>query len=157
AKTSGPIHSLPHGDCRVILARIRTNPTQAQRQHRPMETINMQQRIANTSQLGREALDQGAGVLQTRRPCSAVPALRFTAFPSCSSLQSARASTRFGDDEVQMLRQKAVLFDSPHFVAPAYQAGALYRATPPLSHLALAGPLREAGYHVEIIDAKWDV
>src|SRR4029453_14960112 len=55
-----------------------------------------------------------------------------------------------------MASQKTVLLYSPHFVAPAYRSQPLYRATPPLSHLALAGPLREAGYDVEIIDAKWD-
>ena len=33
---------------------------------------------------------------------------------------------------------------------------AQYLATPPLSHLALAGPLRDAGYDVQIVDAKWD-
>ena len=64
-------------------------------------------------------------------------------------------------EEVGRLRQmmsspKTVLLYSPHFVAPAYRLQPLYRATPPLSHLALAGPLREAGYDVEIIDAKWD-
>jgi radical SAM superfamily enzyme YgiQ (UPF0313 family) len=56
----------------------------------------------------------------------------------------------------QMSSPKTVLLYSPHFVAPAYRLQPLYRATPPLSHLALAGPLREAGYDVEIIDAKWD-
>ncbi len=55
------------------------------------------------------------------------------------------------------MSRKTVLLYSPHFVAPAYRSGELYRATPPLSHLALAGPLRDAGYDVEIIDAKWDV
>jgi anaerobic magnesium-protoporphyrin IX monomethyl ester cyclase len=29
-------------------------------------------------------------------------------------------------------------------------------AVPPLSHLALAGPLRQAGFGVHILDAKWD-
>lgn len=33
----------------------------------------------------------------------------------------------------------------------------MYRGTPPLSYLALAGPLREAGYVVRIFDAKWDL
>ena len=56
----------------------------------------------------------------------------------------------------QMNSPKTVLLYSPHFVASAYRLQPLYRATPPLSHLALAGPLREAGYDVEIIDAKWD-
>ena len=56
-----------------------------------------------------------------------------------------------------MASAKTVLLYSPHFVAPAYRLQSLYRATPPLSHLALAGPLREAGYDVEIIDAKWDL
>ena len=56
-----------------------------------------------------------------------------------------------------MASAKTVLLYSPHFVAPAYRLQPLYRSTPPLSHLALAGPLREAGYDVEIIDAKWDL
>jgi anaerobic magnesium-protoporphyrin IX monomethyl ester cyclase len=56
-----------------------------------------------------------------------------------------------------MVDRRTVVLYSPHFVAPAWRSGALYRATPPLSHLALAGPLREAGYDVQIVDAKWDV
>ena len=49
-----------------------------------------------------------------------------------------------------------VLLYSPHFVDPRARGDAAYRAVPPLSHLALAGPLREAGYDVRILDAKWD-
>lgn len=55
-----------------------------------------------------------------------------------------------------MVSRRTVLLYSPHFVAPKHRSGATYRATPPLSHLALAGPLREAGYQVQIVDAKWD-
>lgn len=52
--------------------------------------------------------------------------------------------------------RKTILLYSPHFVSPAARASPLYRAVPPLSHLALAGPLRDAGYDVRILDAKWD-
>ena len=55
-----------------------------------------------------------------------------------------------------MLRNRTVMLFSPQFVAESAQSGAGYRATPPLSHLALAGPLREAGYSVRIVDTKWD-
>jgi len=55
-----------------------------------------------------------------------------------------------------MVSRRTVLLYSPHFVAPEHRSGPTYRATPPLSHLALAGPLREAGYQVQIVDAKWD-
>ena len=53
------------------------------------------------------------------------------------------------------MRDEVVLY-SPHFVGPAERAGVRYRGTPPLSHLALAGPLQQAGYRVSIVDAKWD-
>ena len=53
--------------------------------------------------------------------------------------------------------RNTVLLYTPHFVAPELRSGATYMATPPLSHLALAGPLREAGYNVIILDAKWDL
>jgi len=52
--------------------------------------------------------------------------------------------------------RREVLLYAPHFVVPAGQASASYRAHPPLSLLALAGPLRDAGYRVHILDAKWD-
>ena len=55
-----------------------------------------------------------------------------------------------------MPERDIVLLYAPHYVAPAARAGLTYRAMPPLSHLALAGPLREAGYQVRILDAKWD-
>lgn len=53
--------------------------------------------------------------------------------------------------------KKTILLNSPHFIAPELRAGSTYRAVPPLSHLALAGPLRQAGYEVIILDAKWDL
>jgi radical SAM superfamily enzyme YgiQ (UPF0313 family) len=53
--------------------------------------------------------------------------------------------------------RKTILLYSPHFVSPAARDSPLYRAVPPLSHLALAGLLREAGYDVQILDAKWDI
>jgi radical SAM superfamily enzyme YgiQ (UPF0313 family) len=49
-----------------------------------------------------------------------------------------------------------IILYSPHFVSAAARGDAAYRAVPPLSHLALAGPLRAAGYNVRILDAKWD-
>jgi radical SAM superfamily enzyme YgiQ (UPF0313 family) len=55
-----------------------------------------------------------------------------------------------------MRARKTILLYTPHFVSPGARASPMYRATPPLSHLALAGPLRDAGYDVKIIDAKWD-
>ena len=55
-----------------------------------------------------------------------------------------------------MQGRKTILLYSPHFVSPAAREGRLYRAVPPLSDLALAGPLRDAGYDVGILDAKWD-
>ncbi len=51
---------------------------------------------------------------------------------------------------------REVLLYSPHFVAAPARGDRGYRAVPPISHLALAGPLRQAGYDVRIIDAKWD-
>lgn len=56
-----------------------------------------------------------------------------------------------------MQRRNTIVLYSPHFVSPAVREGRLYRAVPPLSHLAIAGPLRDAGYDVRILDAKWDV
>jgi radical SAM superfamily enzyme YgiQ (UPF0313 family) len=41
-------------------------------------------------------------------------------------------------------------------VAPSARSGKAYLAVPPLSHLAVAGPLRDAGYDVQLLDAKWD-
>ena len=52
--------------------------------------------------------------------------------------------------------KREVLLYAPHFVVPKAQSNPAYRAMPPLSHLALAGPLRDAGYGVRILDAKWD-
>jgi radical SAM superfamily enzyme YgiQ (UPF0313 family) len=50
-----------------------------------------------------------------------------------------------------------VILYSPHYVDPSRQVLSLdYLATPPLPFLALGGPLREAGYDVRIIDAKWE-
>ncbi len=54
------------------------------------------------------------------------------------------------------MRRREVILFSPHFVSEAAREGATYRATPPLSFLALAGPLLEAGYDVRILDTKWD-
>ena len=54
------------------------------------------------------------------------------------------------------MARKAVLLYSPHYVAPALRSGRQYLAMPPFSLLALAGPLRDAGYDVRILDAKWD-
>ncbi len=62
-----------------------------------------------------------------------------------------------GMAEYCMRSKKTILLYSPHFIAPELRAGATYRAVPPLSHLALAGPLRQAGYEVVILDAKWDL
>ena len=53
-----------------------------------------------------------------------------------------------------MPARKTIVLYSPHFVSPAGRASRLYRAVPPLSHLALAGTLREAGYDVRILDAS---
>lgn len=56
-----------------------------------------------------------------------------------------------------MQRRKTIVLYTPHFVSPAARESRLYLAVPPLSHLAIAGPLRDAGYDVRILDAKWDV
>ena len=48
-----------------------------------------------------------------------------------------------------MRARKTILLYTPHFVSPEARASPMYRATPPLSHLALAGPLRDAGYDVK--------
>lgn len=56
-----------------------------------------------------------------------------------------------------MAGRKTVLLYSPHFVVPGNRFDPQYLAIPPLSHLALAGPLRDAGYDVQIVDAKWDL
>jgi radical SAM superfamily enzyme YgiQ (UPF0313 family) len=48
-----------------------------------------------------------------------------------------------------------VILYMPHLVPPD-QWSADYLATPPLSSLALGGPLRDAGYEVRLIDAKWE-
>jgi radical SAM superfamily enzyme YgiQ (UPF0313 family) len=51
-------------------------------------------------------------------------------------------------------RGKVILY-LPRHVPPEYE-NSVALAVPPLPHLALAGPLREAGYEVRIIDAKWE-
>lgn len=51
-------------------------------------------------------------------------------------------------------RGRVILY-MPHLVPPQ-QWSADYLATPPLSSLALGGPLRGAGYDVRLIDAKWE-
>lgn len=43
----------------------------------------------------------------------------------------------------------------PRHVPPEYE-NSVALAVPPLPHLALGGPLRQAGYDVRIIDAKWE-
>jgi anaerobic magnesium-protoporphyrin IX monomethyl ester cyclase len=57
---------------------------------------------------------------------------------------------------LSMRARKSILLYSPHFVSLEARSSPLYRAMPPLSHLAIAGPLRDAGYDVLILDAKWD-
>ena len=52
-------------------------------------------------------------------------------------------------------RNQVVLY-TPHFVPEAARGNAFYRAVPPLSHLAIAGPLRDAGYDVRMLDGRWD-
>jgi anaerobic magnesium-protoporphyrin IX monomethyl ester cyclase len=51
-------------------------------------------------------------------------------------------------------RGKVILY-LPRHVPPEYE-NAVALAVPPLPHLALGGPLRQAGYDVRIIDAKWE-
>jgi radical SAM superfamily enzyme YgiQ (UPF0313 family) len=51
-------------------------------------------------------------------------------------------------------RGKVILY-LPRHVPPEYE-NSVALAVPPLPHLALAGPLRQAGYDVRIIDAKWE-
>ncbi len=48
-----------------------------------------------------------------------------------------------------------VILYMPHLVPPE-RWGADYVAIPPLSSLALGGPLRDAAYRVRLIDAKWE-
>src|SRR5437868_4543914 len=55
-----------------------------------------------------------------------------------------------------LTRRREILLYSPHFVSEQARGDAAYRTVPPLSHLALAGPLQQAGYIVRIIDAKWN-
>ena len=52
-------------------------------------------------------------------------------------------------------RDQVVLY-SPHFVPEAARDNLFYRAVPPLSHLAVAGPLRDAGYEVHLLDGRWE-
>lgn len=52
-------------------------------------------------------------------------------------------------------RNQVVLY-TPHFVPEAGRGNAFYRAVPPLSHLAIAGPVRDAGYDVCMLDGRWD-
>jgi radical SAM superfamily enzyme YgiQ (UPF0313 family) len=49
-----------------------------------------------------------------------------------------------------------VVLYMPHYVAPQWAKSADYLAAPPLSYLALGRPLRDAGYEVQIVDAKWE-
>jgi anaerobic magnesium-protoporphyrin IX monomethyl ester cyclase len=53
-------------------------------------------------------------------------------------------------------RNQVVLY-TPHFVPEAGRRGAYYRSVPPVSLLALAGPVRDAGYDVHLLDARWDL
>jgi anaerobic magnesium-protoporphyrin IX monomethyl ester cyclase len=52
-------------------------------------------------------------------------------------------------------RRGKVLLYLPRHVPPENE-NAVVLAVPPLPHLALGGPLRQAGYDVRIIDAKWE-
>src|SRR6185295_2266450 len=54
------------------------------------------------------------------------------------------------------IKKREVVLFSPHFVSAELRDGAGYRAVPPLSLLALAGPVRDAGFGVRILDVKWD-
>jgi radical SAM superfamily enzyme YgiQ (UPF0313 family) len=49
-----------------------------------------------------------------------------------------------------------VILYMPHYVSPEWAKSADYMATPPLPYLALGRPLRDAGYDVQIVDAKWE-
>jgi radical SAM superfamily enzyme YgiQ (UPF0313 family) len=49
-----------------------------------------------------------------------------------------------------------VVLYMPHYVAPGWGMSPDYLATPPLPYLAMGRPLRDAGYDVRIIDAKWE-
>jgi radical SAM superfamily enzyme YgiQ (UPF0313 family) len=51
------------------------------------------------------------------------------------------------------LNRRVILYQ-PHFVSPAAQSSADYLTTTPLSLLALGRPLQDAGYDVQLIDAK---
>lgn len=53
-------------------------------------------------------------------------------------------------------RPNLVVLYVPHFVPESERGHGYYRAVPPLSQLALAGPLRDAGYEVEILDGRWE-
>lgn len=49
-----------------------------------------------------------------------------------------------------------VLLYMPHYVSTDWTPSADYLSIPPLPFLALGNPLREAGYGVRILDAKWE-
>ena len=49
-----------------------------------------------------------------------------------------------------------VVLYMPHYVSPEWTPSPDYLATPPLPYLSLGNPLREAGYDVRIVDAKWE-
>jgi anaerobic magnesium-protoporphyrin IX monomethyl ester cyclase len=49
-----------------------------------------------------------------------------------------------------------VVLYMPHYISREWASSADYLAVPPLPYLALGQPLREAGYEVEIVDAKWE-
>jgi anaerobic magnesium-protoporphyrin IX monomethyl ester cyclase len=49
-----------------------------------------------------------------------------------------------------------VVLYMPHYVSPEWAQSSDYLAVPPLPFLALGRPLLEAGYEVQIVDAKWD-
>ena len=56
--------------------------------------------------------------------------------------------------ETPRCRGKVLLY-LPRHVPPEHE-NSVVLAVPPLPHLALGGPLRQAGYDVRIIDAKWE-
>jgi radical SAM superfamily enzyme YgiQ (UPF0313 family) len=52
-------------------------------------------------------------------------------------------------------RRGKVLLYLPRHVPPTHE-NSVVLAVPPLPHLALGGPLQQAGYDVRIVDAKWE-
>jgi len=65
------------------------------------------------------------------------------------------SSGRLGSVTTRTERRGKVLLYYPHHVPPEFQ-NSVALAVPPLPFLALGGPLRQAGYDVRIIDAKWE-